>query len=358
MIHLIADENIANLHDYLQHHDICVHKMAGRDIDRHAIAKHQAQALWIRSVSPINADSTGDDTGKVSTLKFVGSATIGTDHVDTAWLDEQGIDFTNASGCSKHSVAQYVITAILTLRPQYATTPMRLGIIGLGNIGSSLANHAKKLGWQVAGFDPYLPTSDINNSTLDDLLSKSDVISLHTPLTKTGLHPTYRWFDDDIFAKIQPNSLLINTARGEILCQDALLHAIFSRQLQVVLDVFPHEPTISRELLDAIDIATPHIAGYTLEGKIRGTDMIYQAFCRSFKLPILQNMQPLLPPNQLQFTDFCAGVKVQPTQTLQAFYDITKDDGDLRAVCDDTQIHGKDFDALRKNYPLRREWLV
>lgn len=349
---VLADENIANLDDYLTHHPVRIIRLKGRSIDQTAIDTHRPDALFIRSVTPITPDTIGD-FGKV---RFIGSATIGTDHVDGEHLSAHGIAFGNASGCSKHSVAQYVITAILSLRPEYCGERIRLGIIGLGNIGGTLAKYAKDLGWQALGFDPFLPASKTNNSTLDELLSCSDVVSIHTPLTKDGKHPTHQLFDKTSLSALQDGTLLINTARGEIIHQTDLLHAIDKQNLQVVLDVFPHEPNVDQALIDRLAIATPHIAGYTLEGKLRGTDIIYQDFCRHFKLPIMQQLDPLLPPNPLSWTGFVEGVKNDTKGTLAHFYDIKKDDAALRAVSQDGVLP-HDFDALRKNYALRREWL-
>ncbi len=356
MLTVLADENIANIDDYLRHHDIQVIKLKGRDINRDALLTYQPDALFIRSVSQMTADKLGE----LSTLplKFVGSATIGTDHVDADFLAQYGIRFANAAGCSKHSVAQYVITAILHTYPSYRTTPIRLGIIGLGNIGSTLAEYAKRLGWRVVGYDPLIAPSTINHATLDTVLG-CDVISIHTPLTHTGSHPTFGMINQETLSQMSPSALLINTARGEIIDETALLDDIKRTQRKVILDVFPHEPAISAPLLNALQLATPHIAGYTLEGKLRGTNMIYQAFCQCFGLPVRQTLAPLLPPNPYQFDELIDQLigNDDDKAVLAQFYDIAKDDKSLRAVCTDVGVQGADFDHLRKTYQLRREWL-
>lgn len=351
MLTLLADENIASLDDYFFKDNITLIKLKGREINQSAIDKYDPDALLIRSVTPINANHIPNPKN----IKFIGSATIGTDHVDELFLKNHHIAFANAKGSSKHSVAQYVITAILTKYPHFLTQKITLGIIGLGNIGGTLAKYANDLNWNILGHDPYLPKSELNNGNFNDLLKNSDVISIHTPLTKTGDYPTYQLFNQAIFNHLKNNAILINTARGEIICQDDLLKAIHDKNLQVILDVFPFEPNIDKVLLDKLIIATPHIAGYTLEGKLRGTDMIYQAFCGFFNLPILKNMNELLPPNKFYWQKIKSELLASNTNFLKDYYDILKDDRDLRIVCID-KVHGADFDDLRKNYDLKREW--
>lgn len=351
MITIIADENIANLDDYLVHHDIRLIKMKGRCINQVALDEHQPDALFVRSVTPINPQ-TISDFGKI---RFIGSATIGTDHIDIDYLHRKGICFANAQGSSKHSVAQYVICAILHLRSHSIDTPTTLGIIGLGNIGSTLAKYVQDLGWQVLGYDPYLPKSQLNNSELYELLAQSDIVSIHTPLTHTGDYPTHQLFDKTVLSHLKSHAILINTARGEIINQADLLLTIADKKLRTALDVFPYEPSIDAVLLNQISLATPHIAGYTIEGKMRGTDMIYQDFCKAFDLPIIQNLEALLPPNCYHWANFKKSVTQDSQSTLRYFYDIYKDDQSLRAVNKDG-VSAQDFDALRKHYALRHEW--
>lgn len=352
MITILADENIASLDDYFHHDNITLIKLKGREINQSAIDVYNPDALLIRSVTPINADNIPNPKN----LKFIGSATIGTDHVDEWFLKKHHIHFANAKGSSKHSVAQYVITAILNQNPHFIHQKITLGIIGLGNIGGTLAKYANDLNWQILGYDPYLPKSELNNSNFNDLLKNSDIISIHTPLTKIGDYPTYQLFNQSIFKQLKNNAILINSARGEIINQDDLLKAIHDKNLQVILDVFPFEPNIDKYLLDKLTIATPHIAGYTLDGKLRGTDMIYQAFCEFFNLPIAQNMENILPPNEFYWQALKGELLKSNVDILKDYYDILKDDNQLRQICDD-KVDGVDFDNLRKNYELKREWL-
>ena len=348
MLTVLCDENIAHLDTYFLAHAITPIKLAGRDITQSAIDKYNPDALLIRSVTPIKQNTIDD----FKNIQFIGSATIGTDHVDTELLGQHGIFFANAKGCSKHSVAQYVISTILTLCPDFLYKKINLGIVGLGNIGSTLAKYANDLNWQIFGYDPYLPPSPLNNCSLDNLLKNSDVVSIHTPLTKHGNHPTYQLFYQKTLSSLKDDALLINSARGEIIHQDDLIQAINQKNIKAVLDVFPFEPTIDKLLLDKLTLATPHIAGYTLEGKLRGTDMIYQAFCQYFDLPPLKNFYELLPNNPHHWQHLKNNISL-----LKTYYDIHKDDKSLRAISDNQGIFGNDFDKLRKNYPLKREWL-
>ncbi|TXD97048.1 4-phosphoerythronate dehydrogenase [Psychrobacter frigidicola] len=361
---IVADSNIASLDEFFSTQTlgqdaaltVNIVSVAGRDITAQLLAEVQPDVLLIRSVTPINAELIVDN----HSVRFVGSATIGTDHVDQAYLAERNITFANAAGCSKHSVAQYVLTAILTLRPQYwqpsSNQPVVLGIIGLGNIGSTLAQYAADLGWQVLGYDPLLPASAFNNASFDEVISQSNAISLHVPLTDAeGMnrsdYPTHHLLNAAALEAMPADSLLINSARGPVIDAAALEDNIEQTRRQVVLDVFEHEPQIAEQLLSKLAIATPHIAGYTLEGKLRGTQMIYDALCEKFNVTPAQSMHNLLPVNMYLWTE----LKEYPDRLIK-FYDIMQDDKLLRAKADDGQVNGADFDQLRRDYHLRREW--
>ena len=370
MLTLIADSNIAHLTDYFNEQSlgqpVQLIAMAGRDITADILREHQPDALLIRSVTSVNEALLADN----KSVKFVGSATIGTDHVDQSYLTHRQIAFANASGCSKHSVAQYVMTAILNLRPHYwqggsATKPVALGIIGLGNIGTTLARYASDLGWQVQGYDPLLPASNLNNASFEQVLTQCDVISLHVPLTHSAPdnatyspYPTFHLIDEQALAQMPASTMLINSARGPVISEKALLADLAKRQREVVLDVFEHEPNVASKLISRLAFATPHIAGYTLEGKLRGTQMIFDQFVNAFNLQATQHdcplMQDLLPANPYHWSK----LKAHPDR-LEAYYPIKADDQLLRQAIDPVtaQVLGTSFDKLRKEYPLRREWL-
>ena len=375
-ITIVADSNIASLDEFFNaatlgqatNQTVNIVKVAGRDINAQLLTDLQPDMLLIRSVTPVNEALLGDN----ESVQFVGSATIGTDHVDQNYLAARNITFANAAGCSKYSVAQYVLTAILTLRPQYwqpstvlSTKPLTLGIIGLGNIGSTLAQYAKDLGWQVLGYDPLLPTSDTNNASFTQVLSQSDVISLHVPLTDKKStdkkdanknnngsdYPTRHLINAETLAMMPAHTMLINSARGPVINANDLEADIERTERQVVLDVFEHEPEIAESLLSKLAIATPHIAGYTVEGKLRGTQIIYDVLCEKLAVTPIQSMQALLPLNMFLWSE----LKSHPDR-LAKFYDIMQDDAALRRQVIDGQVKGADFDQLRRDYHLRREW--
>ena len=363
---IVADSNIASLNEFFNvstlgqetKRKVKIFAVAGRDINAQLLAELQPDVLLIRSVTPVGASLLADN----NSVKFVGSATIGTDHVDQDYLAARNITFANAAGCSKHSVAQYVLTAILTLRPQYwqpSIPPVTLGIIGLGNIGSTLAQYAHDLGWQVLGYDPLLPASNINNASFGQVISQSDIISLHVPLTDKkdnanpngSDYPTRHLIDNNALDAMPADTLLINSARGPVINARDLVADIELTGRQVVLDVFEHEPEIAERLLSKLAIATPHIAGYTVEGKLRGTQIIYDALCEKLAVTPAQSMHTLLPLNMFLWSE----LKAHPERLIK-FYNIMQDDAALRSKLADGQVKGADFDQLRRDYHLRREW--
>ena len=363
---IVADSNIASLDEFFNastlgqetKRTVNIIAVAGRDINAQLIAECQPDVLLIRSVTLVSEALLAEN----NSVKFVGSATIGIDHVDQDYSAARNITFANAAGCSKHSVAQYVLTAILTLCPQYwqpSIAPVTLGIIGLGNIGSTLAQYAYDLGWQVLGYDPLLPASNINNASLAQVLSQSNVISLHVPLTDKrddtnpngSDYPTWYLIDKNALDAMPSETLLINSARGPVINAQDLVADIERTGRQVVLDVFEHEPEISEQLLSKLAIATPHIAGYTVEGKLRGTQIIYDALCEKLAVSPVQSMHTLLPLNMFLWSE----LKAHPERLIK-FYDIMQDDAALRSKLADGQVKGIDFDQLRRDYHLRREW--
>ncbi|WP_180055745.1 4-phosphoerythronate dehydrogenase [Acinetobacter sp. YH12142] len=345
---IVADENLA-FTEYFFAEFGEIKQAAGRTLTHEDVK--EADALLVRSVTQVNADLI-----QQTALKFVGSATIGTDHLEITALEKQGIAWSNAAGCNAQAVAEYVITALLYVKPELlnANEQFTLGIVGLGNVGSRLAVMAELFGWNVIGYDPFVQSDHVKQVEFAELLKKADAISIHVPLTKVGEYPTYHLINAAALAVMKPSAILINSARGPVVEEAALIADIQQTQRKVVLDVFEHEPEISAALLDLIYVVTPHIAGYSLEGKARGTQMIYEAFCQTFKQPINKAFESQLPVCEQYFTG--ADFKTVLQRYLKDIYDIARDDANLRACLKDGKVDQKAFDYLRKTYPLRREW--
>ncbi|QIO08380.1 4-phosphoerythronate dehydrogenase [Acinetobacter lanii] len=345
---IIADENLAFTDYFFSAFGEIEHK-AGRTLT-HADVQ-DADALLVRSVTKVDADLIQN-----TAIKFVGSATIGTDHLDIAAIEKNGIAWSNAAGCNAQAVAEYVITALLHLKPEliHAQHDFTLGIIGLGNVGSRLATMAQLLGWNVIGYDPFVQRDHVQQVEFDELLKQADAISTHVPLTKTGDHPTYHLIDAAAFNQMKAEAILINSARGAVVAEADLIVDIEKTSRQVVLDVFEHEPVISEQLLNLITLVTPHIAGYSLEGKARGTQMIYDAFCQKFGYEADKKFETQLPVCEQYFQD--QDLKTVLINKLSDIYDIQRDDQNLRACLKDGKVDQQAFDHLRKTYPLRREW--
>lgn len=347
-LNFLIDENLEHYHHFFSDFGV-LHTKAGRKITAQDV--HDKDILLVRSVTPVNASLLDQ-----SPVQFVGSATIGTDHLDLNFLQQRQITWSNAAGCNAQAVAEYVITAIHYIKPMYLNLNQKisLGIIGLGNVGTRLARLGQMLGWDVKGYDPFVQHQHIQQVSWEEVLN-CDVISLHVPLTKQGDHATYHLMNQQAFTLMNPKSLLINAARGEVISEQALLQDIAKTGRSVVLDVFEHEPTLSQALLDAVTVVTPHIAGYSLEGKIRGTEMIYQALCQHLGKIAEKDMMALLPTCE-QLFDQTRVFNTQLAQYLPQLYNIQHDDQALRACCQNGSIEAEAFDQLRKHYALRREW--
>ncbi|KAA8731176.1 4-phosphoerythronate dehydrogenase [Acinetobacter qingfengensis] len=345
---IIADENLAYV-DYFfsQFGEIKTH--AGRTLQKQDLI--DCDALLVRSVTAVNANLLTQ-----TPVQFVGSATIGTDHIDIAYLNARQISWANAAGCNAQAVAEYVITALLNLKPALIDAGQKfcLGIVGLGNVGRRLAQLGQQLEWQVIGYDPFVQNSQVEQVEFTELLHRADAVSIHVPLTKVGPHATQHLFNQNVLNQLKPHTILINSARGSVVVEQDLIQDIEKNHRQVVLDVFEHEPVISQRLLQLLAIATPHIAGYSLEGKARGTQMIYQAFCQKFDQPADKDFTTQLQscPSFFKNQNF----KQALIQNLMNLYDIQRDNDNLHACIENGLVNQQAFDQLRKNYPLRREW--
>jgi len=296
-----------------------------------------------------------------SAVRFVGTATIGFEHVDREYLAEHGVAFASAPGSNAVSVAEYVMTALSTLagRSLAALEGASIGVVGVGNVGSRVARMAPALGLRAVLNDPPRQRAGAQElfRPLDEALA-CDVVTLHVPLTKTGSDATWHMANEEFFAKMRPGAVFINTSRGGAVDGTALLGALESGKVRAAaLDVFEDEPDIDWELARRAAIATPHIAGYSYDGKVRGTQMIYAAACEF--AGVRPAWQPQLPPSSVPIMTF---VKPRDGQevlrsAMRAVYDVERDDAALRRGLDLAQEkRAAHFDALRKEYPIRREF--
>lgn len=312
-----------------------------------------ADALMVRSVTKVNEALLA---GKP--VKFVGTATAGTDHVDDRWLTQAGIGFSAAPGCNAIAVVEYVFSALLMLaeRDGFALRDRTVGIVGVGNVGRRLQARLEAFGVRTLLCDP--PRADRGDEgdfrSLDELVREADILTFHTPLLKDGPYKTLHLADEALIARLKPGSILINACRGAVVDNAALLARLNAgQQLSVVLDVWEGEPDLNVELLSKVDIGTPHIAGYTLEGKARGTTQVFEAFSAFIGRAQHVALDTLLPAPEFGRITL-HGPLDQPTlkRLAHLVYDVRRDDAPLRHVAG---IPGE-FDKLRKTYLERREW--
>lgn len=312
-----------------------------------------ADALMVRSVTKVNASLL---EGKA--IKFVGTATAGTDHVDEGWLKQAGIGFSAAPGCNAIAVVEYVFSSLLMLaeRDGFALRDRTVGIVGVGNVGGRLQARLEALGIRTLLCDP--PRADRGDEgdfrSLDELVQEADILTFHTPLFKEGPYKTQHLADDVLISRLKPGTILINACRGAVVDNAALLARLNAGQdLSVVLDVWEGEPDLNVELLNKIDIGTAHIAGYTLEGKARGTTQVFEAWSAFIGREQHVALDTLLPAPEFGRITL-HGPLDQPTlkRLVHLVYDVRRDDAPLRNVAG---IPGE-FDKLRKNYLERREW--
>ncbi len=299
-------------------------------------------------------------------VKFVGCAVAGTDHIDYASLQDLDVACIHAPGCNAASVADYVVTALLLEAERHGRdiTASTLGLTGVGHIGRRVAARATAMGFTVLLNDPPRAAQEGTDKwsfmELADVLPVADFVTVHVPYSQSGPFPTAHLLDYRFFESMAPGALLINAARGGVMDSDACLAALEHGPLrQATLDVWEDEPTIRRDLLDAVDFATPHIAGYSLDGRLRGTQMIYEACCRFLEeepaLSVDVDRWPAPEPRTLDVTG-------QSTQTVltnlaRLAYPLSDDDARFRAgASSDPARMARHFVTCRREYPVRREF--
>lgn len=356
-LNILIDENIPYAEQFFSGLGQ-ITRFAGRELSPEQLV--DADVLLVRSITKVNQSLLS----QANRLKFVGTATIGEDHINKPLLAERGIAFCSAPGCNATSVAEFVISALLVLydRYKYDFIGKTVAIVGVGNIGKRLTQRLSTLGCQILFCDPVRQAAETGLEhfvTLETALSEADIITFHTPLTRDGEHPTFHLLNQDNLALLKENVVLINSCRGEVIDNQALLNHIEQREnegrqaIKLILDVWENEPNPMPELISKAELATAHIAGYSLEGKATGTEMLYQAVCQRFGFEVQYQLAEFLPKAKLSYVKLTNDVStVAELQSLvHSVFDVRRDDELFR-----TLLNEQGFDWLRKNYPIRREW--
>lgn len=320
--------------------------LPGRDIGPTDLV--EVDVLLVRSVTRVDRALLAG-----SAVKFVGSCTAGVDHVDRDFLAEAGIAFAHAPGANALSVVEYVVSALgaLSAQGRVITPGMSLGVVGLGQVGGRLYQLMESLGFRCRGYDPLLgDTPGFKRYDQLEQVLQSDILSLHTPLTLGGPYPTRYLLDAARLEALPPGSILINTSRGAVVDNGALKQLLPRRDdLAVVLDVWEREPEVDPGLMAAVDLATPHIAGYSYEGKLRGTSMVHAQLCDWLGVP------------RGAVTEVATETTGEPRdwpallQQMLATYDVRVDDGAMRRALGEGENRAGNFERLRREYPQRRE---
>ncbi|HEY5570506.1 MAG TPA: 4-phosphoerythronate dehydrogenase [Bacteroidales bacterium] len=336
---IIIDEHIPYIKGILDEVASVVY-MPGRQINA-AVVK-EADALIIRTRTQCDASLL-----EGSRVRFIATATIGYDHIDVSYCKQKGIRWTNAPGCNSSSVRQYILAALLlySREKSYCLSGKVLGVIGVGHVGKKVAEVATLLGMKVLLNDP--PRSDAEGSAgftdLQTIAGEADIISIHTPLIHSGPYPTFHLLDTAFFDSLQRKPLIINTSRGESIATDALKYASINNRISdMIIDCWENEPSPDPFILEHAFIATPHIAGYSVEGKVNGTQMSLDALYGFFKM---KGLQPIIsvPKPYDTLIDYNS-----LTHVVLRTYNPFLDSMHLKRSPDD-------FEYLRENYPLRRE---
>jgi erythronate-4-phosphate dehydrogenase len=345
---IVADDKIPFLRGALEQMAEVLY-VPGKDIRNETI--RDADALLVRTRTKCNGDLLKD-----TKVRFIGTATIGFDHIDTHYCEKNGIVWTNAPGCNSSSVQQYIVSALLKLSKDHSFSleGKTIGIVGVGNVGSKVEKAARILGMNVMLNDPPRARREGNRKfvLLGDILYNADIITAHVPLNVVGEDKTYHLFNEKSFKKMRKGTWFINSSRGEINDTTSLRRALSSDKIRAVIDVWENEPDIDNGLMHLAFLATPHIAGYSTDGKANGTAMVVNSLCEFFGLPLRnwypQNV-PLPSSSEIQISckgrDDCDIIR----EAVNSSYNIEHDDLKLR-------LAPGDFEKQRGDYPLRREF--
>ncbi len=311
----------------------------------------RADALVVRSVTRVGPELLSD-----SRVRFIGTATIGTDHLDTGWLERHAIQWISAPGCNADSAAQYTLGMILLAaqRLDFDLARRRIGIVGCGNVGGRVVTLLDRLGFTPAALiDPPRTAAGERGFSDPDSLRECDLVSFHVPLTQAGRWPTRGLVDRKFLAGLSRGTLIVNTSRGDVVDGTALGRWLEAGGGHVALDVWPGEPQLSPDLLRRATVATPHVAGYSQDGKLRGTELVYRGFRRWLGLDdAAPDLRAGLPSVSLPSSAYSS-----VADAVLAACPVARDDAALRALASEHQhALGPGFDQLRRSYPERRDF--
>jgi len=345
---IIADENIPMVKKVFDHIGE-VRLLSGREMNNSAVK--DADILLVRSITKVDEKLLAG-----TNVKFAATATIGEDHIDKEYLKSRNIGFSSAPGSNAQSVAEYVFTALFVLSKKlnFNLRVKTIGIIGVGNVGSRVKKIAEILGLKILLNDPpkKRETGERIYIDLETLLANSDIVTTHVPLNKTGNDATVKLINDNFLSLMKNGSILINSSRGKVMDENAIMNRKI-KLTGLILDVWADEPDINTDLLKISDISTPHIAGYSYDGKINGTQMIYEACCKHFGIESKWN---------IDISDDTLVLNLKKSKELlydsiTKAYPILKDSENLRKIVKKPEEErGGYFDRLRKEYPVRREF--
>jgi erythronate-4-phosphate dehydrogenase len=348
---VIADQNIPFIKEaFKEFGEITL--ASGREINNGMLL--EADILLVRSVTKVN-----EELLKNCKIKFVATATIGIDHIDTNYLKEKNIGFASAPGSNADSVAEYITSSLLNLskKNNFDLTKIKLGIIGVGNVGSRVNKRAKALGITTLLNDPpkRRETNDSVYLALDEVLADADIVTVHVPLNKTGGDSTYKLINKNFIQKMKKGSILFNTSRGNVMEESEVRNAK-GYLSDIILDVWENEPNINLDTLKIAYISTPHIAGYSYDGKVNGTEMIYHSACDYFKIKKNWDKTGFVKPEKELLIDLTNSTNLL-FDAINNAYPVHNDSRELKKIVDVApEGQGKYFDDLRKNYPKRREF--
>ncbi len=350
---IIADENMPNAQRLFSGlGDVTL--VSGRDLTKDMLA--DAEVLLVRSVTKVNEALLAG-----SSIKYVGSATIGTDHIDKSYLAKQGIGFNSAPGCNADAVADYVFSSLahLYLNKGLNWLDATIGVIGQGNVGKTVAARFVKLGCNVTVYDPLVQSSvaSVTQGTLEEVLG-ADVVCLHAPLTRTGDYPSFDMVNAQRVANLRAGQTIISAGRGGVINEEALMARFdeLNGALNLVFDVWHQEPTPNMAFARICDIATPHIAGYSKQGREKGTWQIYEAMCKYFDLNVRSSFSESISRGSIE--SLSLSKQLSPLEFLSramlAIYDPSRDSNRFLRIMTSGQL--KPFDWLRKHYVERDEF--